>query len=312
MRTKLAIIAVSGFAVSAVCLGGAFALGGHAIGNAIIGTDLMDLADLPRCDVMAGPVATATSRSLNWDGNGDRAAVALPANVHYQAGSGDKLVVEGDPAFISHIRVKAGMVSLDCSGNFHLGKSERVDVTLPGRRTFKSFALLGTGNVQLSGLSQPDVKLSIAGSGDLQADGKIDDLKVDVRGSGDLKLGDLAAKNVDVDIKGSGRAEVAPQESLNVDLAGSGTIYLRSEPKKLETSIHGNGSIVHPDGTRQGGRSHERHARADDAAIRAAVLEALDNDSDNDAGSDDMERAKERLKARIRARIAQELEQENL
>ena len=212
------------------------------------------------------------------------------------------------PNFIAHIRVNDGLVALDCNGNFHLGKDDRIDVTLPGRRTFKSFALLGTGDVQLSGLSQPEVKLSIAGAGDIQADGKTDNLKVDVRGSGNLKLGDLAAKNVDVDIKGSGKAEVAPQDSLNVDLAGSGTIYLRSEPKKIETSIHGSGNIVHPDGTRQGGRSYERHARAEDAAIRMAVLQALEND--DDADRDEMERAKARLKARIRARVAQELANE--
>ena len=314
MRTKLAIIAVSGLAVSVVCLGGAFALGGHAIGDAVFGPDLMNLADLPRCDLTAQPMATATSRSLAWDGNGDRASIAVPANVHYQAGSGDRLIVAGDPNFIAHIRVKDGLVSLDCNGNFHLGKNERVEVTLPGRRTFKSFALLGTGDVQLAGLSQPAVKVSIAGSGDLRADGRTDNLTVDVKGSGDMKLGDLAAKNVDVDIKGSGKVEVAPQESLNVDLSGSGTIYLRSEPRKLETSIRGSGTIVHPDGTRQGGRSHERHARADDAAIRAAVLEALENDrdADSDTDRDEMERAKDRLKARIRARVAHELDQENL
>ena len=308
MRTKLAIIAVSGLAVSAVCLGGAFALGGHALGAAVFGTDLSSLADLPRCDTKAQPMATASSRSLPWDGNGDRAAVALPANVHYQAGSGDELVVKGDPEFVAHIRVKDGLVSLDCNGNFHFNKDDRIDVTLPGRRTFKSFALLGTGDVQLSGLSQPEVKLSIAGAGDIRADGKTDNLKVDVRGSGNLKLGDLAAKNVDVDIKGSGKAEVAPQDSLNVDLAGSGTIYLRSEPKKIETSIHGSGNIVHPDGTRQGGRSYERHARAEDAMIRMAVLQALENDGDSDR--DEMERAKAKLKARIRAHVAQELANE--
>ena len=308
MRTKLAIIAVSGLAISAVCLGGAFALGGHALGNAVFGTDLSSLADLPRCDTKAQPMATASSRSLPWDGNGDRAAVALPANVHYQAGSGDELVVKGDPEFVAHIRVKDGLVGMDCNGNFNMSKFDRIDVTLPGRRTFKSFALLGTGDVELSGLSQPEVKLSIAGAGDIRADGKTDNLKVDVRGSGNLKLGDLAAKNVDVDIKGSGKAEVAPQDSLNVDMAGSGTIYLRSEPKKIETSIHGSGNIVHPDGTRQGGRSYERHARAEDAMIRMAVLQALENDDDMDRH--EMERAKHRLKERIRAHVAQELAHE--
>ena len=129
MRTKLAIIAVSGFAISAVCLGGALALGGHALGTAVFGTDLASLADLPRCDTKAQPVATASSRSLPWDGNGDRAAVALPANVHYQAGSGDQLVVKGDPDFVAHIRVKDGLVSLDCNGNFHFNKDDRIDVT---------------------------------------------------------------------------------------------------------------------------------------------------------------------------------------
>jgi hypothetical protein len=308
MRTNLAIIAVSGFAVSALCLGGAFALGGQALGNAVFGTDLASLVNLPRCDSTAQPVATASSRSLPWDGNDDRAAVALPANVHYQAGSGDQLVVKGDPDFIAHIRVKDGLIALDCNGNFHLGKDDRIDVTLPGRRTFKSFALLGTGDVQLDGLSQPEVKLTVAGEGDIRANGKTENLKVDVRGSGNLKLGDLAAKSVDVDIKGSGKVEVAPQDSLNVDLAGSGTIYLRSEPKKIETSIHGSGNIIHPDGTRQGGRSYERHARAQDAMIRMAVLQALENDGDTDR--DEMKRAKARLKARIRARVAQELANE--
>jgi hypothetical protein len=308
MRTNLAIIAVSGFAVSAVCLGGAFALGGQALGTAVFGTDLASLVNLPRCDTTAQPVATASSRSLPWDGNGDRAAVALPANVHYQAGSGDQLVVKGDPDFIAHIRVKDGLVALDCNGNFHFGKDDRIDVTLPGRRTFKSFALLGTGDVQLDGLSQPEVKLTVAGEGDIRANGKTENLKVDVRGSGDLKLGDLAAKAVDVDIKGSGKVEVAPQDSLNVDLAGSGTIYLRSEPKKIETSIHGSGNIIHPDGTRQGGRSYDRHARAEDAMVRMAVLQALENDGDTDR--DAMKRAKARLKARIRARVAQELANE--
>src|SRR5579872_6244195 len=112
MRTKLAIVAISGFAVSAVCLGGAFALGGNAIGDAVF--DFVGF-DLPRCDTTAVNRATADTRALAWD-NSDRAAIALPANTHYQAGAGDQLVVKGDPVLISHIRVKDGVVGLDCRG----------------------------------------------------------------------------------------------------------------------------------------------------------------------------------------------------
>src|SRR6185312_1557871 len=143
MRTKLAIIAISGFAISAVCLGGAFALGGNEIGNAVF--DFGDF-DQPRCDTMREPTPTADTRTLAWDGQ-DRAAVALPANVHYRAGSGDKLIVKGDPEIVAHVRVRDGMVGLDCrNGHFNLSRDNRLDVTLPGR-SFKSFDLLGVGDM---------------------------------------------------------------------------------------------------------------------------------------------------------------------
>ena len=301
MRTKLAIIAVSGFAISAVCLGGAFALGGNEIGNAVF--DFGDL-DQPRCDTMGHPTATADTRSVAWDGQ-DRAAVALPANIHYQAGSGDTLIVKGNPEVVAHVRVRNGVVGLDChGGNFDLGRDNRLDITLPGRRTFKSFDLLGVGDMQLTDLSQPDVKITLSGSGNIEASGKADNLEVNIRGSGKIKVGDLAAKSADVSIAGSGSVEIAPQDALDVSIAGSGNIYLKSEPKKLQTSIAGSGRIIHPDGETQYMPRHNRHARAEEAIIRSAIMAATANDGDAD---EDLERAKAELSARIKEHVAREL-----
>src|ERR1700761_6094330 len=124
MRTKLAIIALSSFAVSAACLGGAFALGGGQLGDATFNfSDFGGDFSLPRCDLSASPTATAQTRSLPWqDGNDARAAIAIPAVTHYQAGNGDQLVVTGDPAIISHVRVHNGIVDMDCRGSMHWGK----------------------------------------------------------------------------------------------------------------------------------------------------------------------------------------------
>jgi hypothetical protein len=322
MRTQLAIIAVSAFAVSAVCLGGAFALGGNAIGNAVFDFGGFDL---PRCDATGTPTSSATTRTLPWDGDGDRAAVALPATTHYQAGVGDQLVVKGDPEILAHVRVRNGVVGLDChdGGLFHFGRFDRIEVTLPGKRSFRRFELLGTGDMQLAGLSQPEAKLLLAGSGTIESEGdvqklnvvlagsgaieakgKTDDLNVDVKGSGKLNLGELAARNVDIDIAGSGKVEVAPQDALNVDIAGSGTVYLRSEPKSIDTHFAGSGRIVHTDGRVQN-RHSDRHARAGDDAIRDAALKVWEN-SDN-PNSEEFRRAKADLKARIRARVAEEI-----
>ncbi|MGH6827563.1 MAG: head GIN domain-containing protein [Rhizomicrobium sp.] len=285
MYPKLALIALCSFAICALCLGGAFALGGNAVGDAVFNFDGFGL---PRCDITGNESGPGT-RSLPWNGNGDSVSIALPANTHYQAGSGDRMVVTGDPAIISHIRVRDGVVDMDCRDGFrHFG---RVEVTLPGRRTFRNFRMLGSGNMQLSGLSQPEAKLSLEGSGNIESQGKVDGLRLEVdgsgtiesqgqtdnlhvgvNGSGKLRLAGLAVKNADVDISGSGKVDIAPQDSLNVDISGSGTIYLRSEPKSIKVDISGSGRIVHPDGAVED--RHERHARAEGGEIGRLAEEA--------------------------------------
>lgn len=259
MRTKLAAIAVTGFAVSAVCLGGAFALGGSAIGDTIL-----DIGDFgrPRCDV-SGP-ATITSRTLSWDGNGDRAAVAVPANTYYRAGSGDQLVIKGDSRIISHVYVRDGVVGIDCrtGGLFH-NKADRIEVTLPGR-DFRAFEQQGSGDMRLAGLSQPEARISIEGSGNIEADGKIgrlkaviegsgnlaatgsaDSLELNVEGSGDAKLGDLVVKKASVSIAGSGGVEIAPQGASRVDITGegSGDVKATGSADALKVDVSGSGDM---------------------------------------------------------------------
>lgn len=344
MRTKLAMIALSSFAVSAMCLGGAFALGGGQLGDAAFNFgDIGDSFGLPRCEAVGTPATTSETRSLPWEGGEDRAAIAIPATTHYQVGAGDQLVVKGDPAIISHVRVHNGVVSLDCRNGFgNWGKNNRVDVTLPGRRTFQKFEMMGSGDMQLSGLSQPEAKVEIDGSGTIETDGNVnklhleidgsgtvqskgqtDDVRVEVNGSGNVRLADLVNKDAHVDISGSGKVEIAPQNSLNVDISGSGTIYLRTEPKNIESDFSGSGKIVHPNGTVDDRR--ERHAELERAYRHHAVYVSHDSDREEinaivqDAvrhgrspDPDKLQAAEDRLNAKIREKVAKELDKVDL
>src|ERR1700761_1025949 len=259
MRSKLAAIAVSGFVVSAVCLGGAFALGGSAIGDTIL--DIGDFGQ-PRCDT-AGPFSVA-SRTLAWDGNGDRAAVAVAANTYYRTGSGDQLIVKGDSRIISHVYVRDGVVGIDCrTGSLFHNKTERIEVTLPGRN-FRTFEQLGSGDMRLAALSLTDARLSVEGSGNIEADGKIgrlkaviqgsgniaasgnaDNLELNVEGSGDAKLGELVVKNAIVSIAGSGDVEIAPQSASRVDITGegSGDVKATGTADALKVDVSGSGDM---------------------------------------------------------------------
>lgn len=243
MSTKLALIALSGFAVSVACLGAAAAFeAGGTLAHSISFGDF----DLPRCDL--SPTGQSATRSLNWDGS-DTAGVALVANVHYRRGQGDQLVVKGDSALVPHVVIEDGSVRLDCRARGL--RNMRLDVTLPGR-TFQSFSLAGVGDMTLEGIDQRDLQLHLAGAGNISASGKTENLELHVAGAGDAKLAQLAADRVSLHVAGSSNIDVAPKGDLDIHIAGSGTVTLHSEPRSIETHISGSGRIVHADGSVSG------------------------------------------------------------
>jgi hypothetical protein len=247
MRTKLAMIALSGFTVAAVCLGGAFALDSGKLKDSLIS---FGDSDSPRCDLsLTGQQAT---RNLAWDGR-DTAAVAVPANIHYRRGQGDQVVVTGDSALVPHIHVVDGAVRLDC--RIRGLRGTRLEVTLPGRE-FEGFTIAGVGDMSLENIDQPDLKITVAGAGNVAASGNVKRLELQVAGASDAKLAGLAVDRVAVHIAGSSQIDVAPKDDLEANIVGSGTVMLHSEPKNIETHIIGSGRIIHPDGSVSGNNRH--------------------------------------------------------
>ena len=242
MRTTLAIMVLSGFAVSAACLGAATAFGASRSGFGDF--------DLPRCDL--SPTGQTTTRNLKWDSS-DTAGVAVPANVHYRRGQGDQVVVKGDSALVDRIEVVDGSVRLNCRlRNF---RGERLDVTLPGR-AFKGFGIAGVADMTLDNIDQSDLEIHVAGAGKVAASGKVQNLELHVAGSGDAKLAELAVNRLALHVAGSGDIDASPKDDLDAHIVGSGRVTLHAEPHSIETHIIGSGRIVHPDGSVSGRPDH--------------------------------------------------------
>jgi hypothetical protein len=235
MVHKLAIVAVAGLIVSAVCLGAGGALEGKDIGRGFDVGALFD-NDRPRCENGGGyPI----NRTLDWDGS-DHAGIAIPGHATYAPGNDDKVHVSGNPVLVPHIRVRDGKIELDCRMGFN--GAHDLAVTLPGR-TFKKFSIAGSGDLALNGLDQDRLELSIRGSGSIKGDGKVQNAELSVRGSGDINIGQVNAQVVKVDIRGSGNTDIAPTEEADIRIRGSGDINLHTNPRKLETHISGSGRI---------------------------------------------------------------------
>jgi Putative auto-transporter adhesin, head GIN domain len=233
---KFAIVGISGLLISAVCLSAAATIGGKALYNS--GFDFGGF-DRPRCDFDAS--GKSASRSIDWSG-GDSASIELPANAHYRRASGTQLLVTGDSAVLPHVRVRNGKIGLDCRGADY---GSGLEITLPGR-LFRKFAMAGAGSLTLDDIDQPDLKIEMAGHGDVTANGKTGKLALSMAGANDAKLGGLTADNASLELAGSNDAEVAATDNLKVEIAGRGEVKLRTEPQHLKTEIAGSGHIIHP------------------------------------------------------------------
>jgi hypothetical protein len=231
---KLALVALIGLTGSAACIGAAAAIGGRDFADNM---DLSMFGDRPRCEVVPG--ATATSRDLEWDGS-DHVGLSVGGHATYTPGTDNKVHASGDPQLLAHLRVRDGNIELDCN-NWHDGTSN-LTIILPGQE-FQKFGIAGHGDLALQKLNQTMLKVSIAGSGSIKADGKVEHADVHIAGSGDIDMGQVATKITMVHIAGSGNTDIAPSDEADIHIAGSGDVNLHTNPKQLETHIAGSGRI---------------------------------------------------------------------
>ena len=233
---KLGIIAICGLAVSAVSMGVAANIGAHGGGS--MNWSWFD--DLGECKVNH---AAATSRSFDWKA-GDEVAVSVPVNLHYKPGQGTQVQVSGDPELVSHVTINDdGDIKLDC--RHHNWHQQRLDITLPGNKTFREVNLKGVGTVNLESLDQPELEIGMAGKGEVMASGKTDSFTISLAGKGDVHAKDLIAKKVEINIAGRGDIETSPIDSADISIAGHGKVKLYTEPKHVDTSILGHGEVEH-------------------------------------------------------------------
>jgi Putative auto-transporter adhesin, head GIN domain len=237
MAYKLATIAVIGLAASATCMGAAAAIGGKDFGNGF--DDFSLFSGKPRCEVIAG--ATAGSRTLDWDGS-DHLGLSVNGHASYAPGSGDKVLVSGDPQILAHLRVHDGDIEMDCRG-WH-DRTKDLAITLPGRE-FRKFDIAGGGNLILDKLDQAGLKIDIAGSGSVRAQGRIDDLDIDVAGSGKADLNQITARQASIEIAGSGSVRASGKiDTLKMEIAGSGDAdFDQITARQAEVGIAGSGTI---------------------------------------------------------------------
>lgn len=136
--------------------------------------------------------------------------------------------------------VKGGTLVIDADGSFSTRSNCLIEITVP---MLEAVEFLGSGDIEVHGITGPEFTIDISGSGDVELDGEVDELFAEISGSGEIDARKLVAKDVDIEISGSGEAVVNALASLSGEVSGSGDIRYLGEPEVVRTNVSGSGSI---------------------------------------------------------------------
>lgn len=154
------------------------------------------------------------------------------------------VVVHADDNLLSRITttVAAGRLVIgEVPGSFKTKAEMRVDIHVP---KLDALSLTGSGIVFANGIESPSFRVTIDGSGVINAAGTATRLDVSIGGSGDAQLSDLRARTVHAVVAGSGRIVTTATETLAATVPGSGAIIYGGAPAHVTTNITGSGAVI--------------------------------------------------------------------
>ena len=165
-------------------------------------------------------------------------------NVTVRIGRTQSVVVRGDDNLVQRVttRVSAGtLVVGNKPGSFTTKAPMSVEVVVPSLDTL---ALSGSGNVAANGVRAEHLKVSLSGSGTLNASGSAQRSTSRSAGPASFSSGSLSSRDAHAVLTGSGQIVVHATDSLDGMVQGSGDIVYSGNPARVTKSVTGVGTIA--------------------------------------------------------------------
>jgi hypothetical protein len=174
-----------------------------------------------------------------WDGSDGLGISLVGAKVRYVPTLPARVVITGPNEALERVRVGQGQVRW-CD---NCRAIKGLEVIVSGV-TLHNVALNGADiDIQLGRLNQDRLSLSLSGTGEIGAAGRVDRLDASIAGAGDIHMADATVKRANIHIAGSGDITVNPRDEANVSVAGSGRVRMTAMPARLNQSITGSGGV---------------------------------------------------------------------
>jgi hypothetical protein len=174
-------------------------------------------------------------------GDFERIEILGKANVTYQVADDSFCEIKVDDNLLEYIETEVVNGVLKISNRDPINPTQPLTVRLTSKQ-LNGGSITGSGNLEVNDLQASAFTAKIVGSGSINVNGEVTDLKASITGSGSIAKLDGPATKVDASISGSGDINVKVDKELNARITGSGSIYYTGNPEVKKT-ITGSGSV---------------------------------------------------------------------
>lgn len=152
------------------------------------------------------------------------------------------LEVEGDDNILPLVQtyVKNGTLYITSDRGFNVKRPIRVRITTG---SIEGLSSSGASMISLNGLKNDKLVIETSGASKIDAEGETKTLDIESSGASKVDVQDLHAARVKVSLSGAGHANVYASEEVNADVSGAASITYYGEPKVVNKSVSGAGSI---------------------------------------------------------------------
>ena len=159
-----------------------------------------------------------------------------------QTGS-ESLTVEAEKDIIPKLktRIVNGRLIIGPEANTNIQSAEPITYKLTVK-DLKSLEVLGSANIDATGIETDRLAVTISGAGNVEMGGKADKQEINISGSGAYQALNLKSKEVQIDVAGAGSAIVNVSEKLDAQISGVGSVEYIGDPT-IKQDVIGAGRV---------------------------------------------------------------------
>lgn len=151
--------------------------------------------------------------------------------------------LEGDDNLLPLITTEVRNGVLRIGSESSIDSRNRIHVRV-STNDLNSLSSSGASEVNLSGVNNSSLKISVSGAGSLKGSGETKNLELSMSGAAHFDAQNLHASKVTVSISGAGNAIVYATDELDAKISGVGNISYYGNPKTINKDISGMGSLT--------------------------------------------------------------------